>query len=211
MLAGPALRRRLLPTIATAAAIALFHALTIVSARFHIPIEPMMAIWAAAGLSRWTPGPAHRVGSARLPTTSNVSGSKAGLACSRSADAAESSRCVRPGLQERQDQAREPAPPALINTAQPQAMAGTGTSSSVLGRQLSVVTNGPEYGSHRDAGTDRGDAPRPGPAAQPREGLRAAHRLHPLEMLPLAPLVPMLQAPGRSGPAPGASGCRRWG
>jgi hypothetical protein len=67
VLAGPAVRRRLLPTIATAAAIAMFHALTIVSARFHIPIEPLMAIWAAAGLSRWTAGPAHWVGSAAAP------------------------------------------------------------------------------------------------------------------------------------------------
>jgi hypothetical protein len=67
VLADPGLRRRLLPTIGTAAAIAIFHALTIVSARFHIPIEPMMAIWAAAGLSGWATGPAHRVGSAPAP------------------------------------------------------------------------------------------------------------------------------------------------
>ncbi len=38
-----------MPTFATAAAIAMFHSLTIVSARFHIPIEPLMAVWAAAG------------------------------------------------------------------------------------------------------------------------------------------------------------------
>ncbi len=48
-LAGPALRHRLLPTIATAALIAIFHTLTIVSARFHVPIEPLLALWGAAG------------------------------------------------------------------------------------------------------------------------------------------------------------------
>src|SRR5262249_47642241 len=56
VLAGPALRHRLMPTIATAVAITVFHTLTIVSARFHIPIEPLMAIWGAAGLSRWEIG-----------------------------------------------------------------------------------------------------------------------------------------------------------
>jgi len=60
VLAGPALRRRLMPTIAVAAAITIFHTLTIVSARFHIPIEPLMAIWGAAGLTRWPLGRAAR-------------------------------------------------------------------------------------------------------------------------------------------------------
>ena len=67
VLASPGVRRRLIPTIAIAAAITVFHTLTIVSARFHIPIEPMMALWGAAGLSRWrigrvgrsTPAPHH--------------------------------------------------------------------------------------------------------------------------------------------------------
>jgi len=45
----PDLRRRLGPTALTAALIAAFHALTIVSARFHVPIEPLMGLWAAAG------------------------------------------------------------------------------------------------------------------------------------------------------------------
>jgi hypothetical protein len=67
VLAGPALRGRLMPTIATAAAITVFHTLTIVSARFHIPLEPLMAIWGAAGLRRWTIGQARRVGSAPAP------------------------------------------------------------------------------------------------------------------------------------------------
>jgi hypothetical protein len=66
-LAGATVRRRLVPTILTAAAITLFHALTITSARFHIPLEPLMAIWGAAGLARWevrpekrsTPAPHH--------------------------------------------------------------------------------------------------------------------------------------------------------
>jgi hypothetical protein len=68
VLARPGVRRRLVPTIVTAACIALFHTLTIVSARFHIPIEPLLALWAACGLTRWgrraadgsTP-PAHHV------------------------------------------------------------------------------------------------------------------------------------------------------
>lgn len=64
--AGPELRARLRPTMATAAAIAAFHSLTIVSARFHIPLEPLMAIWGAAGCARW-PGAA-RAGDCRLAT-----------------------------------------------------------------------------------------------------------------------------------------------
>jgi hypothetical protein len=53
--AGGTLRARLLPTIVTAVAIAVFHSLSIVSARFHIPIEPLMALWAAAGLTTLLP------------------------------------------------------------------------------------------------------------------------------------------------------------
>jgi hypothetical protein len=57
------LRRRLMPTAATAALIVLFHALTIVSARFHVPLEPLMAVWAASGVLRWrsAAAPAHDV------------------------------------------------------------------------------------------------------------------------------------------------------
>jgi hypothetical protein len=44
-------RRRLAPTFLAAALIAAFHTLTIVSARFHIPIEPLLGLWAASGLS----------------------------------------------------------------------------------------------------------------------------------------------------------------
>ncbi len=51
LLAGSRFWRRLLPTIVTAAAIVIFHTLTIVSARFHIPLEPILAIWGAAGLA----------------------------------------------------------------------------------------------------------------------------------------------------------------
>ncbi|WP_406695148.1 hypothetical protein V5E97_29340 [Singulisphaera sp. Ch08] len=47
------LRRRLGPTVVAAALIALFHTLTIVSVRFHIPIEPLLGLWAAALVSRW--------------------------------------------------------------------------------------------------------------------------------------------------------------
>jgi hypothetical protein len=51
ILAGARLRRRLMPTIITAAAIVVFHSLTIVSTRFHIPLEPLLAVWGAAGLA----------------------------------------------------------------------------------------------------------------------------------------------------------------
>ena len=47
----PDLRRRLGPTALTAALVAAFHALTIASARFHVPIEPLMGLWAAAGMA----------------------------------------------------------------------------------------------------------------------------------------------------------------
>lgn len=58
VLARPQLRRRLGPTLLAAALITLFHALTIVSARFHVPIEPLMALWAASATSRWESTPA---------------------------------------------------------------------------------------------------------------------------------------------------------
>ncbi len=67
LLAAPATRERLMPTIATAMAITLFHALTIVSARFHIPVEPIMAVWAAAGLTRWEVFRSRRAGSTPSP------------------------------------------------------------------------------------------------------------------------------------------------
>jgi len=52
ILAGPVVRRRLAPTVLTTVAITVFHTLTIVSARFHVPIEPLLALWGAAGVSR---------------------------------------------------------------------------------------------------------------------------------------------------------------
>ncbi len=45
-------RRRLAPTALAALLLTAFHALTIVSARFHLPLEPLLALWAAAGLER---------------------------------------------------------------------------------------------------------------------------------------------------------------
>jgi Dolichyl-phosphate-mannose-protein mannosyltransferase len=53
ILARPEIRRRLGPTLLTTGLIATFHILTIVSARFHLPIEPLMALWAASGVTRW--------------------------------------------------------------------------------------------------------------------------------------------------------------
>jgi len=59
LLAAPGdVRRRLVPTILTVGLVAAFHAATIVSARFHIPIEPLLAVWAGAGLARIAPGSA---------------------------------------------------------------------------------------------------------------------------------------------------------
>jgi len=52
LIATPEARRRLAPTLLTAALIASFHAMTIVSARFHLPIEPLMGLWAASGMTR---------------------------------------------------------------------------------------------------------------------------------------------------------------
>jgi hypothetical protein len=52
LLAPASVRQRLVPMIATVALIAIFHALTIVSARFHISIEPLLAICGAAALTR---------------------------------------------------------------------------------------------------------------------------------------------------------------
>lgn len=54
--AGGPTRKRLMPTIAVATAVTLFHVLTIVSARFHVPLEPLMAIWGAAVFGRWPVG-----------------------------------------------------------------------------------------------------------------------------------------------------------
>ena len=47
-----ALRRRLVPTFLTAGLIAAFHVFTLVSARFHVPLEPLMAVCAAGSLAK---------------------------------------------------------------------------------------------------------------------------------------------------------------
>jgi hypothetical protein len=52
ILMGPRLRHRIGPILLTAVLITLFHALTIVSARFHLPLEPFMGLWAACGMDR---------------------------------------------------------------------------------------------------------------------------------------------------------------
>lgn len=52
LLLGGRLRRSLGPTILTAGLISAFHALTIVSARFHVPLEPLLGLWAACGIDR---------------------------------------------------------------------------------------------------------------------------------------------------------------
>jgi hypothetical protein len=54
MLAPREVRRRLGPTLLTVGLVATFHALTIVSARFHLPIEPLLALWAGAGIARFS-------------------------------------------------------------------------------------------------------------------------------------------------------------
>lgn len=76
VLADASSRRRLVPTLATAVLICLFHVLTIVSARFHIPLEPLMGLWAACGLERVRRAVAAGARSQpRLLTTSNASSS----------------------------------------------------------------------------------------------------------------------------------------
>jgi hypothetical protein len=82
-LAPGGLRRRLGPTAATAALITLFHTLTIVSARFHIPIEPLMAVWAASSVLRRDQPP-------RWPTTSMASASIAGFPVSSASSSSSS-------------------------------------------------------------------------------------------------------------------------
>lgn len=81
-------RRRLAPTVLTTVLIAAFHSLTIVSARFHIPIEPLLGLWAASGLI-------HRQGQhqpqPRLLTTSNASASIRDLPSRSRVSCAESS------------------------------------------------------------------------------------------------------------------------
>lgn len=74
MLMPMSLRQRVGPTLLTALLLMLFHAFTIVSARFHVPIEPLMAIWGAIGMVAFFGGYPRRL------TVSNVSGSKVGLA-----------------------------------------------------------------------------------------------------------------------------------
>jgi hypothetical protein len=73
VLSRPEDRRRLAPTILTAALISTFHTLTIISARFHIPLEPLLGLWAAAGITRGTrliPGRSLPPPQPRLLTTS---------------------------------------------------------------------------------------------------------------------------------------------
>ena len=65
LLAPASLRTRLLPTVATVTLITLFHTLTIVSARFHIPIEPLLAICGAAGCTGWINSHGRRLTPAR--------------------------------------------------------------------------------------------------------------------------------------------------
>lgn len=65
---GAGLRRRLAPTLLAAALIAAFHALTIVSARFHVPIEPLMAVWASGMFAARSGGRAD-LGFTRAPET----------------------------------------------------------------------------------------------------------------------------------------------
>ena len=75
-------RKRLGPTFLTAILITLFHSLTIVSARFHLPIEPLMAIWGAIAFSeiRETVGPprefTHRPGMSDTFRVRNLSVTK---------------------------------------------------------------------------------------------------------------------------------------
>jgi hypothetical protein len=192
LLAGPETRSRLMPTIAVAAAIALFHTLTIVSARFHIPLEPLMAIWGAAGLARWETRSPRRAASAPAPHHVERVGVEGRLGMIQVGQRAGIELLLRPGLQERQDEARDQAAGADQDGTSP----GDAGDCEVVGRHRPPVEaghEGAEDGGDRDTGADGGHAPGARPAPQPGEGLRAVHGPHPLEMLPLAPLVTVLQ------------------
>jgi hypothetical protein len=76
VLARPATRRRLGPTVVTAFLIAAFHTLTIVSARFHVPLEPLMGLWAASGLSRLDPSESKTTASGWRAHPSAISGTR---------------------------------------------------------------------------------------------------------------------------------------
>ncbi len=87
LLAGGRVLGKLGPTLLTAVLVTLFHIFTITSARFHIPLEPVLGLWFAAGLARAreaVPALARQVQAIwfrlgrfqpRLETTSNSSGS----------------------------------------------------------------------------------------------------------------------------------------
>ena len=109
LLAGPATRKRLMPTIATAMAIAVFHALTIVSARFHIPLEPLDGDLGGSGADAMG-GCSVRVALGSAPAPHHVERIRVEdrlLGVERAASAAEAScRCVR-ACKYGQDEARE--------------------------------------------------------------------------------------------------------
>lgn len=52
VLMSSAMRRRLLPTLLVIGLVTLFHALTIVSARFHVPLEPLLCVFAGGVFTR---------------------------------------------------------------------------------------------------------------------------------------------------------------
>jgi hypothetical protein len=54
--ASPEVLKRLAPTMLTTGLITAFHTLTIVSVRFHIPIEPVLGLWAASNVARVSGG-----------------------------------------------------------------------------------------------------------------------------------------------------------
>jgi hypothetical protein len=60
------MRRQLAPTALTVGLITLFHALTIVSARFHIPIEPLLGVWAGGLMGRLGMAWPHALGATAL-------------------------------------------------------------------------------------------------------------------------------------------------
>ena len=70
VLAPSDVRRRLGPTLLTVGLIAGFHALTIVSARFHLPIEPLLAIWGVRASARF---------SARIPQDRTIRATRSRL------------------------------------------------------------------------------------------------------------------------------------
>ncbi len=110
LFAGSESRRKMGPTAWFALFLTAFHVLTIVSARFHLPLQPLFAVWGSVGVERL----ARRVWfeqtgrfQPRLPTTSKASGSRACLSFDLEEARSTTSRIPKP------KPAQMPQPPTI--------------------------------------------------------------------------------------------------